>query len=293
VFAAYAALSVALAAGVYLISLDRDLGGGLLQSRPGPATAVASLRSPLALSWRRHRGALVSWVIGLAALGALLGAAAGNLDTQLDTAAFRQLSAELGGGSPGDVFFRLVLYVLAQIGAAFAIATTLRMRTDEISHLADPLLAAPVTRLRWAAGQLGIAVAGTAVVLAGLGLGAGLTYGAGQGDVLGQAARLTATTLSYLPACLVLAGLATALFGWAPRLAVPVTWAALALVILADLLGEFRLVTGALLDLSPFQYTVRSLASATQTATALVVLSLIAAALGAVGLLGFGRRDLA
>lgn len=78
--------------------------------------------------------------------------------------------------------------------------------------LADILLSGPVARVRWALGHLVVTAAGTALVLAGLGLGAGIGYG--DLGVLG-------TTLAYLPACLVFAGLAMALTGWVTRLAVP------------------------------------------------------------------------
>lgn len=293
VFALFVGLTAALVAAGQVLSSRRDIGAGLVAPRLGPATAAPSLRSSLALAWRRHRSALAGWTVGLTALGALFGAAASTLDTQLDTPAFHQLAASLGATSPAQAFFQMVLYLLAQVVAAFAIATTLRMRGDEVSGLAAPVLVTPVGRLRWAAGHVGIAVVGVAVVLAGLGLGAGLTYGLMHGDSVGQTLRPFAIMLSYLPACLVLTGLAVALFGWVPRLAAPVTWTVLALVVLVDLLGEFRLVTGPVLNVSPFQYTLRALTGSPAAATPLIVLVAIAATLIVAGLAGFRRRDIA
>jgi len=80
------------------------------------------------------------------------------------------------------MFFLLVLYVLAQASAAFAIAMTLRLRGDETTGLADPLLTTPVRRSRWAGAEIVMAATGTAVALAGLGLAAGLTSGLLLGD---------------------------------------------------------------------------------------------------------------
>jgi ABC-2 type transport system permease protein len=62
-----------------------------------------------------------------------------------------------------------------------------------------------------------------------------------------------------VPACLVFAGLVVALYGWAPRLAGPLTWTVLGLVLLIDLVGEFGLVDASVLRLSPFVRTLTPL----------------------------------
>ena len=55
------------------LSARRDLGSGLLPTRPGRAAAVGWLRGPLGLAWRLQRGSLVAWSLGFAVLGAILG----------------------------------------------------------------------------------------------------------------------------------------------------------------------------------------------------------------------------
>src|SRR5688500_6497775 len=73
-------LPVALTVGCVVLSFRlqqrRDLGEGLLSSRPGPPVAARSLSTALSLAWRIHRGALAGWAIGLACLGAVLGSLA-------------------------------------------------------------------------------------------------------------------------------------------------------------------------------------------------------------------------
>lgn len=133
-------------------------------------------------------------------LGVVLGTAMGNLGGQLDTPSFRALSAGLGGGDPTEVFFRFMLYVLAQVVAAATIAAALRMRGDETSGLVDVLLAGPVHRIRWAAGRLLVTAVGAGLMLLGLGVGAGIGYG--------TPLAVLPSTIAYLPACLVLGGLA-------------------------------------------------------------------------------------
>jgi ABC-2 type transport system permease protein len=226
---------------------------------------------------------VLGWTAGAGALGLLLGAAMGSVGTQLDTPAFRELTGTLGGGDPADVFFRFTLYVLAQVVTASGLVTALQMRQQETSGLADALLAAPVSRARWAAGHVLIAAATLVTGLAVLGLAAGI----GHGTPL----ALVGTTLAYAPACLVFAGVATALFGWAPRAAVPVTWTLLGLTLLVDLLGEFRLVDRTVMGLSPFVRTLDPLTAGDGIAPALVVLALLAGGLVAAGFAGLARRD--
>lgn len=278
------ATSVMLGAAAFALSARRDVGAGLFPARPGPAHAGALLRSPIALAWRLHRAAIASWTAGLTVLGLMLGLAMGSLGSQLDTPAFQAFAATLGGGDVADVFFRFVLYVLAQVVAAATIVAALRMRSQETSGLADVVLVMPVGRMRWALGHIVVTAAGAAVTLAGLGLGAGIGYGTPLA-VLGS-------TVAYLPACLVFAGIAVALIGWAPRAAAPVTWILLGLSLLVDLLGEFRLVDTAVLDVSPFVRTLRPLTVGTGLPLALTVLALVAAALMAAGAAGLRRRDL-
>jgi polyether ionophore transport system permease protein len=284
VLALFAALAAGLLAVAFALSARRDTGAGLIPARRGPAAAGPALRGPSTLAWRVHRGSVLAWTVGAGVLGAALGTALSSAAGLFDTPAYRELAATLGGGDVATAYFRLVLYVLAQVVAAFAAATALRVPAQETGGLADLLLSGPVGRTRWALGHLAVAAVGTAAVLAGLGLGAAI----GRGDP-----AVLPTTLAYLPACLVFAGLATALTGWAPRLAVPLTWTLLGLSLLVDFLGEFGVLDLAVLQrLSPFVATSVPLETGSGLAAVLVALVVIAAGAAALGLRGLRRRDL-
>lgn len=284
-FGLFVVLAAVLMTVAVTLSGRRDIGAGLIAARPGPAVAAPSLRSPLALAWRMHRGAVLGWAVGFTVLGALLGTAMRSIGGLLDTPAYRELAANLGAGEPAALFFGLVLYVLTQVTAAFVVSSMLAVRAEETDGLADLLLAGPVARTRWALAHLLVTVAGTVVVLFGFGLAAGLGYGTPL-PVLG-------TTMAYLPACLLFAGLALALFGWAPRFAVPVTWIVLGLTIAADFLAEFQVIERATLSgLSPFAAIGTPLGAGRGLLPALLTVGVIAAGLATVGLAGLRRRDL-
>ncbi|MFC3983487.1 ABC transporter permease [Streptosporangium jomthongense] len=282
-----AVVSVAtLTAAAFALSTRRDVAGGLLAARRGPA--AGTLRGGIGLAWRLHRGTIVGSGIGFCLLGVLLGMAARGLDSQVDTPQFRELAATIGG--PGarvsEVFFTFVMYVLSQIVTAFALVSALRARSEEAAGRAELLLAAPVGRLRWALSHLVFAVAGPALPLAVLGAGAGLAY---EGDAL----RVAGATLAYLPAVWTVVGFATLLFGVLPRQAAAASWSVLGLILLVDLLAEFRLVGGGVQDLSPFVHVPPALlGDASSTVAPLLGLTAVAGALVVAGLALLRRRDL-
>ncbi|MBK9712320.1 MAG: hypothetical protein IPO81_13515 [Kouleothrix sp.] len=289
VFALPLGLAVALAVLAYVLSARRDLGAGLLPARLGPEGAAPGLRSPLALAWRLQRGALLGWTAGALVFGTLLGSIGQSMSKFVDTPELSGWVARMGARDAGDAFLFIIMYVLGQVAAAYAIMAALRLRSEEVDGRADPVLATPVSRLRWASSHLVFAALGPTVVLAVLGLTIGLGYGLSSGDVGDALPRLLARTLATLPAVWVMAGLATLLYGLLPRLAMAVSWAALALFLALELGWELQQVSQSVFDISPFAHV--HWASPVSVA-ALIWLTAVAALLTAAGLAGLRRRDL-
>lgn len=290
-FALVLAFVLVLIVAAYLLAARRDMGAGLLPERPGRASAAAGLRNEFALTWRLQRGTLLAWTVGAVLLGIILGGVAQSASNQISTSP--QLRAMLTGtGKPVDVFFALLIYVLSQMVAGYAIAATLRLRSEEVTMRADPILTMPVSRLRWASSYLIIAVLGPALIMIALGLGMGLTYGLATGDVGNALLSMLAATLVRLPAIWVLVGIAAALYGLLPRLAAGISWVVLAALLLLELAGELQLLNSSVITkLSPFAAT-PNLPIATWSTAPLVWLLGIAIVLTAIGLFGFQRRDI-
>ncbi len=275
-------LSVALGWLGLRLNRLRDYASGTFRGRNGPATAPGWIGSPLALALRLQRSTLIGWVAALGFLGAMMGSVLATLDQQLAGTAFEDF-ARRHGGAIGEVFFQFVLYVLAQIAAAAALAAVLTLRADEASGLAEPVLAQPVTRTRWSLSWWTIASAIGAIVLLGLGLGAALTSGRWT---------LPLTTIAYLPATLAVIGLALALAGWLPRAAIATSWTVLGVLLLLDLFAEFNLLPPPVVGtISPFAATFTRLLTGSLPAV-LTTLTVIGLGLAAFGLIGLRRRDL-
>jgi ABC-2 type transport system permease protein len=189
-----------------------------------------------------------------------------------------------------DAFMSAILGIVALVVAAYAVSATLRLRAEETSVRAEPVLATGVSRTRWALSHLVFAVVGALVMLVAAGLGLGLAYGISVDDVGGQLGSVFRAALVQLPATLVVAGIAMALFGLAPRFVVG-SWAALTLFFLLGQLGPLLQAPQWLMDVSPFTHVPKLLGDV--SAAPLVWLSVVALALMIVGLAGFRRRDIA
>jgi ABC-2 type transport system permease protein len=164
----------------------------------------------------------------------------------------------------------------------------MRLRVEETALRAEPILATHVSRLRWAASHVAVALVGTTLLVLTLGLFAGFAHGAASGDMAGMG-RVLGAALVQLPAVWVLTGITVLVFGLAPGI-VLAGWGALVVFLMLGQLGPVLGLPQWAMNISPFTHTPR-LPGGEFAATPLVWLTLVAAALIAVGLTGFRRRD--
>ncbi|NUR17121.1 MAG: polyketide antibiotic transporter [Dermatophilaceae bacterium] len=283
---------VALVALAYQLQERRDLGGGLLPSRPG--SARGSMRSVGALTTRLTRGTLLGWGVSAVAIGSVVGSIAGNLESLSNDDTTLDLMRKLAGATAGqvhlvDVFFTTELHIIAIAVAAMGISIVTRLRTEETSLRAEVLLTT-TSRSAWAVSHLVVALASTAAVMALVGLVAGMADGKRSGDVGTSVGRLVPAALATVPAIWVCVAVALLLVGLAPRL----TGLAWAVLITFLLLSELVPVLGLpdwMTNLSPFGH-VPSMPAQEGRLLPLVLLVAVAAAVAAVGLGGLRRRDI-
>ncbi|MEU8243980.1 ABC transporter permease [Actinoplanes missouriensis] len=266
----------------YLMA-HRDMGAGLVAARLGPRTAAASLRSPLALAWRLHRGLLLGWVAGFAALGLVFGAVGSSMvELASDSEGVDEMFTRIGGGGEvTDAYFATTAAICGLIAACYAVQAALRMRDEEQTGHAEAVLSTSVGRLAWAGSHLLFALAGPAAALLAEGVCAGVVHGT-PGPVVGA-------SLAQLPAVWVLAGVTMLLIGTLPRLA-SVAWAVIGVCLLLLLAGPLLELDQWVLDLSPFTH-VPHLPGGSVGVAPLVVLSAVAVGLGVAGLAALRRRD--
>jgi ABC-2 type transport system permease protein len=283
------AISIVLLLTARALGARRDWGSGLVQPRPGRSRAAPSLGRPIGLAVRLQRATLLGWTGGLLLLGFVYGAIANDIGNFVgDNQTLKDLMAAAGGATLTDAYFGTAMLTMALVASGYAVQSVQRLRTEETTLHAEPLLATPTSRYRWIGSHLAVATGGSAIVMTTAGLGAAMPYAAAIGDA-GQIPRLVGAALTYLPAIWLLVGVATALYGLVPR-AYPAAWVALVACFVIGFLGQVLKLPHWVIELSPFQHTPHVPAAPLAIAPLATMLA-ITVALGAVGIIGFRRRD--
>jgi ABC-2 type transport system permease protein len=209
------------------------------------------LRAPLGIALHLHRGPILGWALGAVVVSATFGALAQPIVDAL--AGNASLSEAMGaaGGAGLDAVLTMSALILALLVAAYAVQAIGVIRGEETSGRLEARLPAARGRATWLGTQLLVVLVGLVVVAAsgGLALVVATAWSTGE-QVAGPVAGAVA---SYLPATLVLAGLALLMFGLFPR-AQPVAWLGYGAAALIGYLGEPLQLPQAVVALSPFHY---------------------------------------
>ncbi|MFJ5985087.1 ABC transporter permease [Lentzea sp. NPDC092896] len=282
-----AAFALLVGVSSYVVT-RRDVGLGLLAARLGPPQGTIS--TPFGLAWRLQKGSLIGWSIALFAVGAIYGSVAQAVGQMVqDNPTLGQIVSKIGGADAMvDAFFATITQLLGLITSIYLVQAILRLRSEETSFRAEPVLATPVSRWGWVASHAVFALVGGAVVLAASGLGLGLVYGLQIDDLGTVVPKMLGAALVQLPAAWVIAGVALALFGLFPQLT-GVSWAVVSVSLVITLLGPALQLDQWVIDVSPFTHVPKY---PDITFGPLAWLTVVAVVLLAAGFAGFRRRDL-
>lgn len=271
------------------LTARRDFGAGLVHPRAGSQRATRTLSTPVGLAWRTQRGMVLGWAVGILVLGMVFGTFSSEIGT------FAESNPDIMiimGADEDDLvrsYYAFILAFTAILASALAITSALRARHDERQGLAEPMLAAGVSRTRWVLAGVAVAVLGSLAVLLLLGLGTGGMHvlTTGDGELFWP---LVGGAVSYVPAMVLLIGLAVLLHGAIPRLA-PLVWLVFAFALLQSYLGELLDLPEWMAGLSPYQHLPLLPAESFQVVPAAVLTGL--GVLGVVlGVVALRRRDL-
>jgi ABC-2 type transport system permease protein len=146
-----------------------------------------------------------------------------------------------------------------------------------------------VARLRWLAGRFAVAVA--ALIVTGLTAGAATWLGTAITGAGLSLPKLLAAGINVVPVGVLVLGLTTLVYGWAPRLTTIAGYGLVAWSFLIEIIGAGLGGNRWLLDTSLLHHIARAPAVDVRwdAAAILTSIGLITAVLGAVG---FARRDL-
>lgn len=287
VVAVVAAVGTAIA-----LVVRRDVGAGLIEQRPGPAMASASLATPLGIAWRLQRSTLFWWTVGAAFMGAIYGSVISAIDDFIEeNKAMRDMLEGLGmsGDALREGFITVILSMIALIATAGVIQSLLRPRGEEMAGRAEPVLACAISRRAWLSSHVLLTALAAPVFMVASGLGLSITDALVVGEFTDFGGTIAAA-LVRVPALWAVAGIGVLLYGWARRFTFGV-WAVFAAVAIVFLFGELLRLPDQAMNLSPIRH-VTHLPGGDQGWLSIAVLCAIAVVTGATGVSLFGRRDI-
>lgn len=281
--------TLALSTLAFSLCSRRDLGAGFLRPRPGPPSLSTRLPAPLALAWRIQRGALRGWVLGLGLAALLYGALGEEVEALIESSPQFTEALFAGGKEITDSYFATMLDFYAIVAAGFVIGSALRPASEEKAGRAELVLASGVGKVRWALSHISIAVFGAVLLMIVCGALSGVGFGL-VGGGFDRLVDLVAAGPVYVPASLVLGGVAVLSFGFSPRASF-VAWAALGLCAIVLTLQSLSAIGDWLADISPYNHLPLVPAQPIEFQP-LALLTLLAVLLTASGLALWSRRDL-
>ena len=276
--------------GAFYFRRERDLGAGLIPSRPGRESASRLLTTPLALAFRLQRTTIIGWLCALFLLGLAYGSVFGDLELFLEGNEFlRDLLPAVQGYTLTEAFLGMVTLVMSMMAVIPALLTVLRLRREEKSGRLESLLALPVSRGKVLRSfvQLSIMVAIVAMLVSGLGLW--LAVNAVLKDGYGFLPMLGAS-LAQLPGMLGIVAVAVFCLGTQPKYT-GLAWAYLGYSFVAVYFGGLIGLPEWTAKLSSFSYNPQMPAEPFRPLIAALVLA-VSLVLMAAGAVGYRRRDL-
>ena len=298
--------SVVIFAVAYKLNSIRDLDQGFIPAKPGKKEASFVLGSNFGLAFRLLRNSIIVWLIVMFALGASYGSIIGSIDEfvggspeymqilGMDTEILEELkidSPEVMKENIQMYFLSFVASMMTLVCVVPVINAVMKPRSEEKERRAEQVLARVVPRLKYILAYTVLAYILSVLLqlFTAVGIYMSAASLAGETNPFGLATLLKAS-LTYLPALWVMIGLTVLLIGLIPKAAGAI-WGFFGFVFFASFMGEVLGLPEWLLSVSPVHHIADVILGDSINFTPLIILTVIAVALTAVGFVGYTKRD--
>lgn len=259
---------------------------------PSPGPARGKVRSTGRLAWRLNLGLLLTWAIAFAVLGVVFGYFATSIkDILSEDSAVAQILAA-GSTTPDELISAFLVTILSMVGILAAIPgiqTVLKVRSEETEDRVEPLLAGAITRPRYYASNVVLALVASAVYV--LLAGTIIAVLASQADVGLNLGDSILQSVATIPAVWTVVALSTAVVGARPVFLLA-AWVGVVVSFALTLLGPMFNLWDWILGISPFWH-IPNVTLGGADWSGLGWISLFTLFFLLVGFVGFRRRDLA
>ncbi|RXJ00245.1 ABC transporter permease [Anaerobacillus alkaliphilus] len=280
---------VVVAIAMYL-NAARDLGAGLLPSKPGRKHASKFLQSRVGLPFRLQRTGIIAWAIGMFILGTSYGSVLGDLETFLESSEMmREMLQAMDGLSLTEQYLTMLMSVISMICTVPALMFILKLRGEEKRNHLDHILARAVSRTRVMGSYLFLSLFFGSLMLILAVIGLWSAAAAVMDDPIAFTTLFQAA-VAYLPAMWIMVGVAVLLIGVFPALT-SLTWLYLGYSFFIVYLGGLLQFPEWLGKLSPFGQTPKVPVEELEFFK-MVILTGVAVVLMVIGFIGYNKRDI-
>lgn len=291
IFGLFAGLTIALVVTAVTFMSKRDIGLGMIATRPGPAHAPRKLLSTFGLAARLQKGILRGWIAVILVLGVSYGAVIKEFeDIILENEQMAEAFAQYGDDVTKSFIGFMIAFMAVTI-AGYAVQALLRMRSEEAGGQLESVLGTGVSRTRWMLSHISFAFMGVIILSILTALSMGITFILTSGESWSWLWTMTGAALVQSIAIFALAGFVIALYSAWPRMAVPLAWGGFAACILIIQMGTLLELPQWVLNISPFSHLPAIPAQSFQLAPA-VWLSGASLSLLVLGLAWLNHRDI-
>ncbi|WP_125762814.1 ABC transporter permease [Companilactobacillus hulinensis] len=217
-------LSLILVVAALWINNHRDIGSGLVATRPGRSKAYMFLRGPLSLFWRLHRTSIIVWVIGLLILGYTYGSIFNTIGDILKTNPAMESIFGAGAVHKANVliiknFISILMIVFGVLALFPGIQIINYLKTGESKGYLELIHSKPVSRNYLF----------TSVLVLGMTTSIAALFAAIMGLQLGGMSVMKHPVASsvflnsfyaYISPTVLMLAIAACIIGWIPRLSV-------------------------------------------------------------------------
>lgn len=241
--------------GLLLAEHRREYGQALFRMPQRQIVATRNIRGVFHLSFIRHRATILAWGLVIAVLSAFFIALTGSLSAWMDAEEdIGRVFDDIFAGE--DTKTEFIAYVSKLCGILVAVAgvqTIVVYRNDELDGLVDIMRATGVRR--WVPLSASVAMTYLTLLAGAIGLLLGGLGGlwAQENSTSEDYQNLVPAAISQISPALLLAGIAIALVGLAPRLT-QIGWAPIVVSAVLTIFGPILQVPRWMIELSPFEY---------------------------------------
>lgn len=215
-------LSLILILLAFYLNNHRDIGSGMIATKPGHATASVFLHDPLSLFWRLNRVSIIVWIVGIMILGATYGSVFNTIGDILKTnPMLKQLLNTQAINAANVLIIKEFLAILMIVFAALALVPGISLinylKSGEAKGYLEIIHSKETSRFNLFFSIFGLAtVTSIAVLFAGI-------YGlyAGGNAVMNHHIAMSIFMrgfYGYLSPLLLMLGISAFLLGWLPKL---------------------------------------------------------------------------